>query len=125
MRTYFVLAGVGGFLASAYWALLTLLIGFGVAAGSVSGTQLVFPVILIVLYILRGAEILKGNVAAAQRILWLHVVGGLAALVQMGSASSLVVVLQTIKIGIHVFGGITAYLARRAYFQAQAQTQRI
>jgi hypothetical protein len=120
-RTYFVLASVGGFLAAGYWALLTALLGLGIAAGTISSTQIVLPAILIVLYIMRGAQILKGDVAATQRILWLHIVGGVVALLQMGSAGSILAVLQTIKIGIHVFGGITAFLARRVYLQAQTQ----
>jgi hypothetical protein len=67
-RTLFILAGVGAFLASGYWALMTLLLVAGMAAGTVSGTTLVFPVILIVLYALRGLQIIKGDVAAPRRI---------------------------------------------------------
>jgi hypothetical protein len=114
----FLLAGLGGFLASGYWALMTLLLGAGVASGSINPTQLLLPGILIVLYAMRGAQILKGDVAAAQRILWLHAVGGVFALIQLASSTSLVFALTLIKVLIHVFGGVTAFLARRGALNA-------
>jgi hypothetical protein len=108
------LAGSGACLASVYWAALTLLLGFGVAKGSVSGTRIVFPLILIVLYALRGVQIFKGDVAAARRVLWLHAVGGVFAVVQMASGNIFLMVLQGIKVATHIFGGATAYLAYRS-----------
>jgi hypothetical protein len=113
-RGPFVLAAVGAFLAGGYWALITLLLVAGVAAGSVSGAQIILPVILIALYIARGTQLLRGDPMAARRILWLHGVGGIAAIVQMQSSTGLVVTLQGIKVVIHVFGGITAFLAQRS-----------
>jgi len=124
-RTMFVLAGIGGFLASGYWALMTLLIGAGVASGSISGTQIILPGILIVLYAMRGAQILKGDVAAAQRILWLHAIGAIAALLQLTSAGPLFAILQSLKIVIHIFGGTTAFLARKAVVDAMRGGQRL
>jgi hypothetical protein len=117
-RTPFVLAAVGAGLASVYWAALTLLIGLGVALGSGSVTQVIVPGILIVLYAMRGWQIFKGDPNAARRILWLHGVGGVVAIMQMMQGSGLLVALQGVKVVIHVFGGVTAYLAQRAYADA-------
>lgn len=119
-RTPFILAGIGAGLASAYWAALTLLIGFGVAAGSVSAFQVILPCVLIALYALRGFQLLKGDPNAAKRVLWLHGVGGVMALLQIFSGSTLLVVLQGIKFGIHIFGGVTAYMAGRAFAESQS-----
>ncbi len=109
----YVLAGIGSALASLYWGALTLLIAFGVATGSVSGAQLILPAILIALYAMRAFQIFKGDPNAARRVLWLHGVGGVMAIVQMASGGPIFIVLQGIKVVIHVFGGITAYLAQR------------
>ena len=113
-RTLFILAGVGALLACAYWAGMTLLIGLGMATGTGSAVNLFFPVILIVLYAVRGLQILKGDVSATRRILWLHVVGGVAAVVQMMMGNVIVIALNVIKVCIHVFGAITAMLATRS-----------
>ena len=113
-RGPFVLAAVGAFLAGGYWALITLLLVAGVAAGSVSGAQIILPVILIGLYIQRGTQLLRGDARAASRILWLHGVGGVVAIMQMQSSSGLFVTLQGLKVVIHVFGGVTALLALRS-----------
>src|SRR5262245_5748909 len=67
-RTMFVLAAVGAWLASAYWAALTLLIGLSVALGSGSLTSIFLPCILIGLYAVRGFQIIKGDSQAATRI---------------------------------------------------------
>ncbi len=112
-RTMFVLAAVGAGLASAYWAGLTLLIGLGAAFGSISAFQVILPVVLIVLYAVRGVQIFKGDRAAARRILWLHGFGAISAVLQIASGGTLFVVLQGIKILIHIFGGITAYLVQK------------
>ena len=109
----FVLAGIGSALASLYWGALTLLIFLGVAAGSVSGMQLILPLVLIGLYAVRAFQVFKGDRNAAQRLLWLHGFGGAMALVQIVSGGPTLIVLQGIKIVIHVFGGVTAYLAQR------------
>ncbi len=118
-RTLFILAGVGALLASGYWALMTLLLVVGMAAGTVSGTTLVFPVILIVLYALRGLQIIKGDVAATRRILWLHGVGAIAAVVQMASGNVILIAMNAIKICVHLFGGTMAWLAHRSASQVQ------
>jgi hypothetical protein len=113
-RGPFILAAVGAWLASAYWAALTLLIGLGAAIGTTSPAQIVLPCVLIVLYAVRGLQLFKGDPNAARRILWLHGIGGLAAIVYMASGGGFIVALQGVKLLIHVFGGITAYLALRA-----------
>lgn len=113
-RTLYMLAAIGAFLASVYWAGLTLLLALGVASGSVSGMQVILPVVLIVLYAFRGVQLWKGEPAAAQRILALHVVGGILAIVQMAGGNEIVMILHGIKLAIHLFGGVTAHLARRA-----------
>ncbi len=113
-RTPFVLAAIGAGLASLYWAGLTLLIALGVAMGSVSALQILLPCVLIVLYAVRGFQIFKGDPVAAKRILWLHGIGGVMAMIQMGSGNTLLIALQSIKIAIHIFGAITAYLAMRS-----------
>lgn len=113
-RTIFILAAIGAWIAGAYWAALTLLLGLGVAAGSVSATQIILPCVLIGLYAVRGFQIFKGDPAAARRVLWLHGIGGIVALVQMFSGGALLIVLQAFKVAIHGFGAVTAYLAGRA-----------
>jgi hypothetical protein len=122
-RGPFILAAIGAILASVYWAGLTLLIGFGVAFGSTSMAQIILPCVLIVLYAVRGYQLFMGDPLAARRILWLHGAGGVAAIVQMATGTPLLVVLQGIKLLIHVFGGVTAYMAQRSF--AAGQTARM
>jgi hypothetical protein len=117
-RTPFVLAAVGAFLASGYWAALTLLLGLGAAVGNISLMQTILPVVLVVLYAMRGYQIFKGDPNAAKRILWLHGVGGVVAIMQIAQGHGVFVALQSIKGLIHVFGGVTAYMAQRAYAEA-------
>ena len=111
-RTPFILAAAGAWLASAYWAVLTLLIALGVSAGAGSATTLFLPCILIGLYAVRGYQLYRGDRRAASRILWLHGVGAVVAIFQ--AMSGILVVMQVIKVAIHVFGGVTALLALRA-----------
>ncbi len=124
-RTPFVLAAVGAWLASAYWAVMTVLLGLGAALGSGSATQIIWPVVLIVLYAMRGFQIFKGDPNAARRILWLHGIGAVAALLQafasFAAGSAFVAALQGMKVVINVFGGITAYYAHRSYVEAMRQ----
>jgi len=108
----FLLAAAGAWLAAAYWAALTLLITFGVAAGSVSPLQIILPSFLIALYVMRGVQVYKGNASAATSLMWLHGIGGAFALMQMFSGTGAVFVLQAIKIAIHLFGGVMAYRAK-------------
>ena len=118
-RTPFILGGIGALATSAYWGLLTLFIGVAAASGGASAFQLVFPVILIVLYAMRGIQLFKGDPTAARRLLWLHGVGAVVGLIQLTSPDTIVVVLYAVKVGLHVFGGVMAYLALRAYNQFQ------
>ena len=112
-RSAFVLAAAAAFLASMYWAGLTLWLGLGAALGSGSVIQLILPLVFVVLYAMRGFQLLKGDVAAARRLIWLHVVGAAMAAIQLRAGA--IVILLAIKIAINVFGAITAYRATRAH----------
>ncbi len=112
-RTPFILAGVAAALASLYWAGLTLLILSSVAGGAVSPTQVILPLVLIALYAWRGVQLFKGDPAAARKILWLHGLGGIMALIGAFSQTGLIVVLQGVKVAIHAFGVATALWAIR------------
>lgn len=107
-----MLAGLGALLASVYWAGMTLLILVGTLAGSTSIVQLILPVILIGLYAVRAVQMLRGDLGAARSILFLHAFGGLMAVMSM-AGGGIIVVLQGIKLLIHIFGGVTAFLATR------------
>ena len=120
-RTPFILAGVGAMLASLYWAALTLLIGFAAASGSGSTFRVIVPCILIALYAVRGYQLFKGDPAAARRVLWLHGIGGVMAVIQIASGDAVLQVLNGIKVAIHVFGAVTAYMATRAYADSQTR----
>jgi hypothetical protein len=120
-RTPFILAAVGAGLASLYWAAMTLLIGLGAALGTGSGVQVILPIVLIVLYAVRGYQLFQGDPSAARRILWLHGVGGAAALLQMLQIGGFFGALQGVKILIHIFGGVTAYLALREFTRSQGR----
>jgi hypothetical protein len=115
-RGTFLLAAIGAWFAAAYWALMTGLYGLGAALGSGSVVNLLLPGVLIVLYILRGMQVLRGDAGAARRLLVLHCVGGAVALLNVAGASSfpLVMGLHCVKLLVHVFGGIGAEMARRA-----------
>jgi hypothetical protein len=113
-RTPFILAALGAGLASVYWAGLTLLIASSVASGSLSPTQVILPLVLVALYALRGFQLFKGDPAAARRILWLHGLGGVMALIAAFSGTGVIVALQGVKLVIHAFGGATALWALRA-----------
>src|SRR5690349_12005718 len=113
-RAPFVLAALGAGLASLYWAAITALIAFGTASGATSGMQLVLPCVLVGLYAMRGFQLFKGDPAAAQRVLWLHGVGGVVAIIQIATGDPFIQVLHGIKVAIHVFGAVTAYRAKRA-----------
>ncbi len=107
-RTLFVLAGIGALGASLYWAALTLLLGMN---DDVSPIRMILPIVLIGLYAMRGFQSFKGNPTALDSLLWLHGIGALMAVMNLGSE---VAVLYGIKLAIHVFGAITAFLAQRA-----------
>jgi hypothetical protein len=108
-RTLFVLAAIGAGLAALYWAGLILMMGLG----SVSGAQFFLPCVLVGFYGWRGYQIFRGDASAAKRILWLHGVGLVMALLQMASGNPLLLLLYGVKIAIHLFGGVTAFLAQR------------
>ena len=116
-----LLGAVGALMAIPVAAAITLLLTFGVATGTVSGAQIILPCILIALYAMRGWQLFQGDPAAARRILWLHGVGGVAAIVQMMAGGPIIVVLNGIKVLIHIFGGITAILAQRAFTTGAAR----
>lgn len=120
-RTPFILAGVGAFAASGYWALLTLLLGLAAYTGGGGGAQAIMPVILIVLYAYRGVLVMRGDARSARSLLALHAIGGIFAAIQIvtSGGGSFVVVLQALKVAIHIFGGITAHSAKRAAEQQQ------
>jgi hypothetical protein len=107
----FVLAAVGAWLAGAYWGLLTLGIVMGVATGALSFIQILIPVVLIVMYVGRGYQSFQGNAGAMNNLLWLHGVGGLIGLMHAAQGEGFVAVLHGAKVGIHIFGGLTVYLA--------------
>lgn len=113
-RTPFLLAAIGSAVASLYWAGLTALIAFGAAFGSVSAAQVILPCVLIGLYAWRAIQIFKGDPDAARRVLWLHGLGGATAILQIATGGTFMLVLQGIKLVIHIFGGVTAYQASRA-----------
>ena len=99
---------------------MTLLLGASMYLGPGIGGEPPFPVILIpVLYGVRGFQIIKGDVAATKRITWLHVVGGIAAVVQMLTGNVLVMALNAVKVCIHLFGATTAVLATRSVSRAR------
>ena len=120
-RTPFILAGIAAALASLYWAGLTLLTLSSVAGGAVSPTQVILPVVLIALYAWRGVQLFKGDPAAARKILWLHGLGGIMALIGAFSQTGLIVVLQGVKVAIHAFGVATALWAIRSSDAARVQ----
>jgi hypothetical protein len=118
-RGAFVLAAIGAWFAGAYWAAITLLLVMGMAVGSsVSGMQLVLPCVLIGLYAVRGYQIWSGDPAAARRIIWLHGVGCIAALLQMTQGHGLLAFLQGFKVVVNLFGGIAAYVALKGYAES-------
>lgn len=115
-RTPFILAGIGGFAAAGYWALLTLILGFAVysGAGGVSTTSVVMPVVLIALYAYRGVLVMRGDPRSAKSLLWLHAVGGLFAAFSLATSIGMFAAfLQGLKVAIHIFGGITAHAATK------------
>jgi hypothetical protein len=118
-RTPLVLAAVGAWLASLYWAALALRRGLFAAGGAGSGVTVIMPMILVVLYAMRGFQVLQGDPAAARRLVWLHAFGGVAALLLVFSMSGLDAGLQSVKVLIGIFGCVTAYLAQRAIAKSQ------
>jgi hypothetical protein len=117
-RTPLLLAAISAGLASIYWAVMTLLLALSATFGSTSYAYVVMPCVLIVLYALRASQILKGDVLAARRLLWLHIVGGGFAVLQMTTDVGFMVTLHAIKVGIHVFGAVTVVFAQRAITNA-------
>lgn len=112
-RTTLLLAALGAWAASLYWAALTALIAFGAAMGSVSPTQVILPVVLIGLYAVRGFQIMKGQQRAIRSLMWLHGVGGVFACFQVVTSSGFFVALQAVKVLIHLFGIVTVLMARK------------
>lgn len=98
-------AAIAAFAAAAYWALLTFLIGIS----GQSPIQMALPFLLIGLYAYRGAQLLKGNVTAAQNLMWLHGIGAAVTVFQIVTEAAAPVLL-IVKIAIHVAGLATAVL---------------
>lgn len=113
-RTQFLLAGVGACLAALWWGLVAVLAFFG-SRTDTPPLQVVLPVVLVGLYGFRGLQLFKGDVRAAQRLIYLHAVGAVVAILQMSSNLQLVVVFNGVKAAINVFGALTAYWARKTY----------
>ncbi len=97
---------------------LALLRGLFAAAGTGSGAMVIMPIVLIVLYAMRGFQVLQGDPAAARRLLWLHAFGALAALLLAFSTSGFYAGLQSVKVLIGIFGAVTAFRAQRAFAQS-------
>ena len=110
-RTAVLLAVAGAFLAAAYWTVLILLMFASGAGSAMSPLQIVLPLIVIALYAMRGVQLYRGDTRMATNLMWLHVLGGLFtayALARPGAAYAL----HGVKLAIHVFGAVTAYLAK-------------
>jgi hypothetical protein len=119
-RGPFYLAGIAALFASGYWALLTVLTIFGAYAGTVSGFRVIMPIVLVALYAMRGMALFKGDAVAAKRLIGLHIVGAIVAVLQVFTTGGFFVVLFGAKVAINVFGAITAYLAVKANERAMA-----
>lgn len=123
-RTPFILAGIGAVVASAYWAAVT--VALWTASASRFGFHVVIPCVLMGLCAVRGFQVLKGDFAAAKKLLWIHCLAGalVLTLFEVVSGGTLFIVLQGVRFdlngkvvggAIHVFGALTAYVvARRA-----------
>ena len=113
-RAPYVLAGISAFMAAGYWGFLALLTGLSVFAGASSGALSIMPVLLVVLYVVRGLRVLKGDLRSTKSLLWLHGLGMVfAGIAIFGGESLLVAGLHAIKIAIHVFGLIVTYRAKK------------
>ena len=93
---------------------LASLFGFRVASGAATVPSILMSSVLIVLFTLRGFQLWRGDRSAAKKILFLHAadVIGLAQIFLGGSV--LVTILVSIKVALHVFGAIAAYLSMKA-----------
>jgi hypothetical protein len=111
---------VGAALASAYWGGLTALLAGGAIHGyAVDSTQLVFPILLTVLYAVRGFKVYNGDHASARSLTWLHAIGALVAFWQIGvTHDATIVALYGAKVAIHLVGGIPAFLLNKALSDA-------
>ena len=112
-RPSFLLAALGAWLAAGYWGVTSLLYGASVSNGKSSPVQVIMPLVLVGLYAWRGFQILKGDANAIRRIIWLHLFGGVMAILQIFLIQlPLVQIIYGVKILIHIFGAITGKLAR-------------
>lgn len=118
-RKLFLLAGIGAALAGGYWALVGAVVALGSASGAFSAGSLFPPLLAIAFYGSRAYRIFKGDAASAVRdLVWLHAIGLIAVAIRMFSGSTLLMALQGVKIAIHIFGGVAAYLAKRSEQQS-------
>lgn len=119
-RRPFVLAAIGAWLAALYWLGMTLLLGAAVASGGLGPAQLILPFVLIGLYAHRGWRLYNADPRMIRSILMLHGLGIFASIMQITAAKNEVVtIMNGVKIAIHVFGMITAFLAKRALDDAR------
>lgn len=92
---------------------MTLLIA-STGQGGASGLRALLPLVLVGLYVVRGAQVYRGDPATPTRLIWLHGVGAVFAVFQMSNGPTTFVTFQGIKVAINLFGALTAYLALRA-----------
>jgi hypothetical protein len=113
-RTPFIIAAVGSWLASAYWALLTALTFLtAITGGELSGFRALLPLVLIVLYAVRGFGALRGDPRSLNSLTWLHGIGAVATLINSRDLSGLALGLNAVKIAINLFGAVSAFMAMR------------
>lgn len=114
-RRPFVIAAIGAWLAAAYWLVMTALLGLGMAAGKIGGSQIILPLVLIAMYAHRGYRLFRADAAMVRSIIVLHVLGMVAAVLQINATKNDVIfTMNAVKIGIHIFGVVGALLAKRA-----------
>ena len=113
-RTPMIVAAVASWLASAYWALLTVLTFLASITGEISGIRALLPLVLIVLYAVRGFGAFRGDPRSLTSLTWLHGIGAVATLINSRSLSGLSLGLNAVKIAINLLGAVTAYMAMRS-----------
>jgi hypothetical protein len=108
-----VATAVSAGLASVYWLLVALLLGFAAKSGATSPLQVILPFVLVALYGYRGLQAWKGDGAAIRNLLFLHVIGGLMAVYQVMNSAGFAATLNIVKVAIHVLGLVSTGLALR------------
>jgi hypothetical protein len=113
-RTPMIVAAVGAWLASAYWALLAALTFLAAIAGELNGFRALLPLVLIVLYAVRGFGAFRGDPRSLNSLTWLHGIGAVATLINSRDLSGLALGLNAVKIAINLFGAVAAFMAMRS-----------